>query len=142
MSESRERDAQLGSGSGSDQEDASAELPAIRESPAVKHWFDSARHHEDPAELQEALLVVLADFCSFTGKTPEELVAGCFLRKKATGDKFVSAKARLAMNATIAEFVEARGWTDRESVVNANRIRGFLIHNGVMIQGGAWTGPR
>jgi hypothetical protein len=114
----------------------------IKDSPAVKHWFDSARHHEDPAELQEALLAVLADFCAFTGKTPEELVAGCFLRKKATGDKFVSAKARLAMNATIAEFIEARGWTDREAVVNANRIRGFLIHNGVMIQGGAWTGPR
>jgi hypothetical protein len=112
----------------------------IRESPAVKHWFASARHDEDEPELQEALLAVVADFCGYTGKSPEELVAGCFLRKKATGDKFVSAKARLAMNASIAEYVAARGFQGREAVVNANRIRGFLIHNGVMIQGGAWTG--
>lgn len=72
----------------------------FKDSPAIAHWFASARHHEDPPELQDALLAVVADFCAFTGKTPEELVVGCFLRKKATGDKFVSSKARVAMNAS------------------------------------------
>lgn len=112
----------------------------FKDSPAIAHWFASARHHEDPPELQDALLAVVADFCAFTDKTPEELVAGCFLRKKATGDKFVSSKARVTMNPSIAEFTDKQGWTGRDAVVNANRIRGFLIHNGVMIQGGAWTG--
>jgi hypothetical protein len=114
--------------------------PDIRDSEAVRHWFASARHDADPPEMQDKLLAVLGDFCGHVGKTPEELVAGCFLRKKATGDKFVSAKARVAMNASIAEFVAKKQWEGRESVVNANIIRGFLIHNGVMIQGGAWTG--
>ena len=112
----------------------------LRDSPAVRHWFASARHDRDDPAFQQRLLALLGDFVDHTGKTPEELVAGCFLRKKATGDKFVSSKARVAMNATIGEFVAKQGWEGREAVANANVIRGFLIHNGVMIQGAAWTG--
>ena len=90
--------------------------------------------------MQECLLSVLADFCEQTGKSPDELVGGCFLRRKATGDLFISAKARQRMNEAIAEFVAKMGWSGRDAVANANVVRGFLIHNGVLIQGGAWTG--
>lgn len=30
-------------------------------------------------------------------------------------------------------------WSGKEAVANGNVIRAFLIHNGVLIQGGAWT---
>ncbi len=90
--------------------------------------------------MQERLLSILASFSAHTGKSPDELVAGCFLRKKDTGDRFISSKARQAINSAIAEFVAQNGWTGREAVVNGNVLRGFLIHNGVLIQGGAWTG--
>ena len=90
--------------------------------------------------MQERLLGIVVDFCGQTGKSPDELVAGCFLRKKATGDLFISAQARQSMNEAIAEFVAKKGWTGRDAVANGNVVRGFLIHNGVLIQGSAWTG--
>jgi len=112
----------------------------IRSLPTVRRWFASAGHDKDPPEMQERLLGILADFSEQTRKSPDDLVAGCFLRKKATGDLFISTKARQAMNEAIFEFVAKKGWTGREAVANGNVIRGFLIHNGVLIQGGAWTG--
>lgn len=112
----------------------------IRSFPTVRRWFVSAGHDDDPVEMQERLLGILADFCEQTAKSPDELVAACFLHKKATGDLFISAKARQAMNEAIAEFVAKQGWSGRDAVANGNVVRGFLIHNGVLIQGGAWTG--
>jgi hypothetical protein len=90
--------------------------------------------------MQERLLGILADFCEQTGKSPDELVRGCLLHRKATGDLFISAKARISMNEAIADFVVKKGWSGRIAVANGNVVRGFLIHNGVLIQGGAWTG--
>ena len=90
--------------------------------------------------MQERLLSILTDFCKQTGKSPDELVGSCFLRRKATGDLFISAKARQRMNEAIVEFVAKKGWSGRTAVANGNVLRGFLIHNGVLIQGGAWTG--
>jgi hypothetical protein len=90
--------------------------------------------------MQERLLRILADFCERAGKSPDDLVSGCFLRKKATGDLFISAKARERMNDAIANFVAEKGWSGRDAVANGNVVRGFLIHNGILIQGGAWTG--
>jgi hypothetical protein len=110
----------------------------IRSFDTIRRWFDSAGYDEDPPEEQERLLGIVAEFSEFTGRSPDELVAGCFLRKKATGDKFISSKARQAMNESIAEFVAKKGWEGREAVQAGNLLRGFLIHNGVFIQGGAW----
>ena len=115
-------------------------MSEIASSETVRRWFDSAGHEEEPPEEQHRRLVLLAEFSAFAGRSPDELVAGCFLRKKATGDKFVSVKARQAMNESIAEFVAKKGFEGREAVVAGNVLRSFLIHNGVFIQGGAWRG--
>jgi hypothetical protein len=112
----------------------------IRSSPAVQRWFTSARHDSAPAETQDRYLEILASFCERVGKSPDELVAFCFLRKKATGERFVSVKRRVTVNEWIAEFVVERGWGGKDAVVNANVIRGFLIHNAVLIQGPVWKG--
>lgn len=106
----------------------------------VQRWFKSAGHDTDPPEMQERLLGILAEFSEQCGRSPDELVAVCFLRRKATGDVFISVKSRQAMNRAIEEFVARKGWSGRDAVVGGNVVRGFLIHNGVLIQGGAWTG--
>ena len=62
------------------------------------------------------------------------------LRKTKAGDTAISAKKREAMNATIDEFVQKLGLTGKDAVATGNAIRGFLIHNGIFIQGGAWRG--
>ena len=73
-------------------------------------------------------------------KQPDELVAFCVLRKKATGERFLSVKRREAINGWLDEFTGEQGWTGKQAVVNANVVRSFLIHNGVLIQGRVWRG--
>lgn len=120
------------------QADGSGE--SVRSAESVKHWFASAGRDQEPVETQERLLTILVDFCAHIGKSPDDLAAYCFLRKKDTGSRFVSVKRRKAVNAWLDEFVTAQGWSGKDAVANANVIRGFLIHNGVLIQGGVWTG--
>jgi hypothetical protein len=112
----------------------------LREAESVRHWFASAKHDTAPAEAQERMLVVLDAFCRQTGMSPDDLAGYCFLRKKDTGKRFVSVKRRVSMNEWIDQLVAAEGWEGKEAVVNANVIRGFLIHNGVAIQGPVWKG--
>ena len=49
-------------------------------------------------------------------------------------------KRREAINGWLDEFAGEQGWTGKQAVVNANVVRSFLIHNGVLIQGSVWRG--
>ena len=104
---------------------------------AVRRWFESAKFDDDPEEVQTHKLALLADFCDQTGQQPGELVSG-LLRTTKDGDTAIAAKKRITMNNTIDEFVEKSGFTGKDAVVNGNIIRGFLVHNGIFIQGRAW----
>jgi hypothetical protein len=44
------------------------------------------------------------------------------------------------VNEWIDRFVAEQGWTGKDAVANANVVRGFLIPNGVLIQGRVRTG--
>jgi hypothetical protein len=103
----------------------------------VDRWIASAGHDGDK---RERYLGILADFCAYVGKSPDELVAFCFLRKTATGERFDSVKRRITVNQWIDAFVLEQGWTGKEAVANANVVRSFLIHNAVLIQGAVWRG--
>jgi hypothetical protein len=95
---------------------------------SVKQWAASAGHHHDPAEVCEQRLRILAAFCAMVGKQPDELVAFC------------SVKRRETINDWLEEFTAEQGWAGKQAVVNANVVRSFLIHNGVLIQGPVWRG--
>jgi len=107
---------------------------------SVRQWAAGAGLDHDPAEARERKLGILSDFCARVGKQPDELVAFCILRKKATGERFLSVKRREAVNDWLDKFAAEQGWTGKEAVVNANVVRSFLIHNGVFIQGRVWRG--
>jgi hypothetical protein len=112
----------------------------IRSVEPVRKWFASVGHDQAAPDAQERYLRILSDFCSHFGKSPEELVAFCYLRKKDTGQRFVSVKRRAAVNEALESFVVEQGWTGKDAVANANVVRSFLIHNGILIQGRVWTG--
>ena len=114
--------------------------PDSQSQASVKQWAAGAGLDHDPAGARERKLAILARFCAKVGKQPDELVAFCILRKKATGERFLSVKRREAVNHWLDEFVAEQGWTGKEAVVNANVVRSFLIHNGVLIQGRVWRG--
>jgi len=106
----------------------------------IERWAESAGHHADPPHVHQERLRVLEAFCNYTERSPDELVAFCFLRKRATGDRFVSVKRRVTVNEWLAAFVAEQGWKAKEAVQKANIVRSFLIHNGVLIQGDVWRG--
>jgi hypothetical protein len=112
----------------------------LRESASVRHWFASARHDAAPDEQQQRVLALLDDFAGFAGMSPDELVAFCFLRKKDTGERFSSVKRRGEVNDWIEAWVAEQSWTGKDAVANGNVVRGFMIHNGAVIQGGVWRG--
>ncbi len=112
----------------------------IESQASVEQWAAGSGHDHDPAEVRERKLRILADFCAKVEKSPDELVTFCILRKKATGERFLSVKRREAINNWLDEFAAEQGWTGKQAVVNANVVRSFLIHNGVLIQGRVWRG--
>ena len=114
--------------------------PDLRSAESVGRWARSAGHHLDPVAVREERLAILESFCAHTEKSPDELVEFCFLRKRATGERFVSVKRRVIVNEWIDEFVAKQGWTGKDVVSKANVVRSFLIHNGVLIQGRVWRG--
>ena len=101
----------------------------------MERWLDKAGYGGLPRAEQDRLLEDLAGFCTATGKTPEQLVAGC-LRQTDAGTA-ISTKGRRRMQEAIEQYVADRGLTGRDAIVVGNRIRGFLVHNGVFIQGRA-----
>ena len=107
---------------------------------SVKQWISSARLESEEPDRRKHRMTLLADFLAHIGKGPDELVEYCFLRKKDTGERFCSVKRRGEVNDWIEEFVATHGWTGKEAVVNGNTLRSFMIHNGALIQGGAWRG--
>jgi hypothetical protein len=107
---------------------------------SVRQWEAGTGLSGEPPEVRERKLRILADFCAKVEKEPDELVAFCVLRKKATGERFLSVRRREMINDWLEEFAAEQGWAGKQAVVNANVVRSFLIHNGVLIQGRVWRG--
>lgn len=106
----------------------------LAEAPEVQRWLAGARYDEGPD--RDAALDNLAAFCAHTGQAPAELVASC-LRTTKDGHTAISTKGRRAMQAAIDQYIAERGLGGHQAVVTGNQIRGFLVHNGVFIQGRA-----
>lgn len=87
----------------------------------------------DPLAEDPAKLASLEDFCEFLGWDPDALLAFCFLRRRATGERFASKKRREEMNEKLKEFVAASGLRGVEARRRRNHLVSFLSHNGVLI---------
>jgi hypothetical protein len=104
----------------------------------VQRWLDKAGYASSGGPERDTLLGDLGGFCAFTGMAPEQLVDSC-LRQTPAGTA-ISSKGRRRMQETIERYVAERGLSGREAIVVGNRVRGFLVHNGVFIQGRAAIG--
>ena len=63
----------------------------IEDFESVEGWAQGLRDQwgGDPLAEDPEKLVSLAAFCEFVDMDPDELLAFCFLRRKATGERFV-----------------------------------------------------
>ncbi len=111
------------------------DIEALQALPSVKRWLADVgvgcEGHED-----ESLMWAksLQGFCKYADSDPDTLLEGCF-RKTKQGDMAISAKGRREIDAQIDEYEASQGLVGRDAIVAGNRIRSFLIHNGVFMQG-------
>jgi hypothetical protein len=92
-----------------------------------RQWGETDPFAEDPAKLE-----TLAAFCEAVGKDPDALVAFCFLRKRATGERFTSKERRETLLQELKKFESAAG-TGVEARRRRSHVVSFLSHNGVSI---------
>ncbi|HVR31028.1 MAG TPA: hypothetical protein VMS86_16015 [Thermoanaerobaculia bacterium] len=90
----------------------------------------------DPLAEDAEKLLALESFCAFVGKEPDELLAFCFLRRKATGERFGSVERREQVAAWLREWRAQSGLTGAAARKRVNDVLSFLIHGGVMIHPG------
>lgn len=107
----------------------------IIEYPSVAAWSDSLRRQwgGDPLAEDPAKLEALTAFCAFVGEDPDAIVRHCFRIRKTDGQRVISDKWRAHYAERIKEF--ARTQPAAESRPRTTAVLGFLIHNGIFIQG-------
>lgn len=115
-----------------------ADLAGLAGAVSVRRWLEHGGPDVRPAEEQAEALVLLARFLAFTGLSPDELVARC-LRTTRDGARAISAGGRRWADEAIEAFVALEGLSGHEAVATGNRLRSFLIHNGIFLQGRAST---
>lgn len=110
----------------------------IEEYESVATWAKGLREQwgGDPLAEEPEKLETLREFCAFTDRDPDALVAFCFLRRRATGERFGSVKRREEIAAQLRAFRDDRGVTGTAARRLVNDVLSFLIHNGVLINPG------
>lgn len=105
---------------------------------SVSTWAKGLREQwgGDPLAEEPEKLATLAAFCEFADRDPDALVAFCFLRRRATGERFVSVKRREQVAGWLREFRDERGLTGLPARKLVADVLSFLIHNGVLVNPG------
>jgi len=106
------------------------------QSPAVTRWLVETAGPVTDLAGRASALESLQGFCAFVGAGPDELVAQC-LRPTKSGGTAISTVGRRSVNESVEAFAAAQGLTGHDAIVLGNRLRGFLIHNGIFLQGPA-----
>jgi hypothetical protein len=114
-------------------------VAGLEDLPEVQRWFTGAGYASAPVDERRRLVEELEAFCAHAGKQPAELIRSCLLTTR-DGNTKISIKGRRAMQLLIDGYIADRGLSGHTAVAAGNRIRGFLIHNGVFIQGRAAIG--
>ena len=106
--------------------------------PSTRDWASSLRESwgGDPLLEEPEKLETLAAFCAFADKDPDELLAFCFLRRRATGERFGSVVRREELVEQIRAFRAASGLSGTKARKLVSDLMSFLIHNGVLINPG------
>jgi hypothetical protein len=110
----------------------------IEDYESVRGWREGLARQwgGDPLAEDPEKLATLAAFCEFAETDPDALLAFCFLRKRATGERFASVQRRKEVAARLRAFRERSGATGARARKLVNDVLSFLIHGGVLIHPG------
>lgn len=106
---------------------------AIARYASVAEWAAGLRERwgGDPLAEESDKLASLEAFCAFIEKDPDALAAFCILRRKATGDRFVSRKRRDTVKQQLAAYHAEAGLTGTPARRHRSDVVSFLLYNGV-----------
>ncbi len=105
----------------------------LHENKTVRAWLEGVHKQSGVSPDGDAQRVaVLADFCTFVEKEPDQIIDECI--RDVEGGKKIRVKGRRFYAQKIQEFEQQGEESASRKRQRANYIRSFLIHNGVLIQ--------
>lgn len=113
------------------------DVTTLRTEPTVERWLSSSGIADEDDREIDGHLELLAQFCDHTGMGPGELIEKC-LRPLDSGDaeqREISLKGRGEINTAIDDWSDGLSGTSFMRIIAGNTVRGFLVHNGILIQG-------
>ena len=116
----------------------SADLAPMLEYETVQNWLEGLRAHwgGDPETDDPDRLPTLEEFCRSVAVEPDTIIKECTRIDKA-GDRRISVKGRRKYSALIDEFQAQSEGSRLMRAKRGNTVRSFLIHNGILLSGGA-----
>ena len=114
------------------------ELSELLEYQTVRDWMDGLREHwgGDPETDDPDRLPTLEAFCHYAEADPDTIIGAC-KRIDKSGDPRISVKGRRKYAELIDEFQAQSDGTRQRRAKMGNTVRSFLIHNGILLSGGA-----
>lgn len=112
------------------------ELRAMLDYASVQTWLDGLKQHwgGDPANDDPERLPILEAFCRHANRDPDRMIKETTMIKD--GEKRIRTKGRARYAAMIDEWQAAVEGPRIRKAKWGNTVRSFLIHNGVLLQGG------
>lgn len=114
------------------------QLRAMLEYDTVQRWMDGLREHwgGDPVTDDPDRLPTLEEFCHYAGVDPDQIIKECKRINKA-GDPRISVKGRRKYAEMIDKFQAESEGSRIKRAKRGNTVRSFLIHNAILLSGGA-----
>jgi hypothetical protein len=112
-------------------------IELIRNDPTVQRWLKSAGLLEEDQREIDGHVEVVGEYCDYAGVTPRELVEKCLrpLNSDDPEQREISLKGRREVNTSIQQWSDGLTGTRFMRAIAGNMVRGFLVHNGILIQG-------
>ena len=108
---------------------------AFMQQRTIQTWLASLQRQTRLAQpVHQEYLHILAAFCAYVGQSPDAIIAACF--RDTPEGKMLHSRNRHHYAAQIDAFQRQVAGDLRQQVQYGRVVRGFLIHNGVMLQAG------
>jgi hypothetical protein len=117
-------------------ERAKADLRPLLEYASVRTWLDGLRQHwgGDPEADDPERLPILAAFCGYAGRDPDQMIRETTMLKD--GERRIRVKGRAKYAELIDRWQETVEGSRFAKAKHGNTVRSFLIHNGVLLAQG------
>jgi hypothetical protein len=112
-------------------------IEQLRSDRTIQRWLESAGLLEEDQREIDGHIEVVGEYCDHVGTTPSELVEKCLrpLNSDDPNEREISLKGRGEVNTSIQQWSDGLTGTRFMRAIAGNMVRGFLVHNGILIQG-------